>query len=129
MLTNFGGFPKPMSIIKLFYIKEICWYSIYKLIFYKWLMWNQGEKDEGYEHYLEFLEKREESRRFDVFCVFWERNMVRKEREKCPKMHKTSSKNPIFQFWSNLRCQGLFIALACFLGLSTPCKAAVLMSS
>jgi len=28
------------------------------------------------------LEKREESRRFDVFFVFWERNMVRKEREK-----------------------------------------------
>ena len=38
MFTNFGGFPKTMSIIRLFYIKEICSYSINKLIFYKWLM-------------------------------------------------------------------------------------------
>ena len=38
MFTNFGGFPKTVLIIKLFYIKEICWYSISKLIFYKCLM-------------------------------------------------------------------------------------------
>ena len=52
-------------------------------------VWNQGEEDGGYEHYLVFLEKREESRSFDVFlCFSLERNMVRKEREnaqKCPK--------------------------------------------
>ena len=42
------------------------------------------------------------------FCVFLERNMVRKERKKMPKI---APKNPIFQFWSNLGCQGLFIAL------------------
>ena len=32
---------------------------------------NQGEEDGGYEHYLLFLEKREESRRFDVFLCFF----------------------------------------------------------
>ena len=33
----------------------------------KFKVWNQGEQDGGYEHYLLFLEKREESRNFDVF--------------------------------------------------------------
>ena len=37
-LLILGVFPKTMLIIKLFYIKEICWYSIYKLIFYRCLM-------------------------------------------------------------------------------------------
>ena len=35
VFTNFGGFPKTVLIIKLFYIKEICWYSINILISYK----------------------------------------------------------------------------------------------
>ena len=35
------------------------------------------------------------------FCVFWERNMVRKERNKMP---KNAPKNPKFQFWPNLMC-------------------------
>ena len=34
-------------------------------------IWNQGEEDGGYEHDFVFLEKREESRRFDVFLFFW----------------------------------------------------------
>ena len=37
-LLILGGFPKIVLIIKLFYIKEICWYSLNKLIFYKCLM-------------------------------------------------------------------------------------------
>ena len=45
----------------------------------------QGQEDGRYEHQLVFLEKREESRSFDVFCVFWKRNMVKKERKKMPK--------------------------------------------
>ena len=44
-------------------------------------VWNLGEKDGGYEHYLVFLEKWEESRSFDVFLCFLDRNMVRKERK------------------------------------------------
>ena len=38
VFTNFGGFPRIVLIIKLFYIKEICGYFIYELIFYKCLM-------------------------------------------------------------------------------------------
>ena len=38
-LLILGGFPKTVLIIKLFYIKEICWYSIYKLIFHECLMY------------------------------------------------------------------------------------------
>ena len=38
MFINFGGFPKTVLIIKLFYIKETCRYFIYELIFYKCLM-------------------------------------------------------------------------------------------
>ena len=35
-------------------------------------VWNQGEEDGGYEHYLVFLVKKEQSRDFDVFfCVFF----------------------------------------------------------
>ena len=34
-LLILGVFPKIVLIVKLFYIKKICWYSIYKLIFYK----------------------------------------------------------------------------------------------
>ena len=37
-LLILGGFPKIVLIIKLFYIKEICWYSLNKLIFHKCLM-------------------------------------------------------------------------------------------
>ena len=37
-LLILGVFPKTVLIIELFYIKKICWYSIYKLIFYKCLM-------------------------------------------------------------------------------------------
>ena len=37
-LLILGGFPKTVFIIKLFYIKETCWYFIYELIFYKCLM-------------------------------------------------------------------------------------------
>ena len=37
--------------------------------------------------------------------------MVRKERKKMPKNTQTTPKNPNFQFWSNLGCHGLFIAL------------------
>ena len=37
-LLILGGFSKTVLIVKLFYIKEICWYSIYKLRFYKCLM-------------------------------------------------------------------------------------------
>ena len=36
----------------------------------KFKVWNQEEKDGGYEHYLIFLEKREESRNFDMFLYF-----------------------------------------------------------
>ena len=38
VFTNFGGFSKIVLIIKPFSYQEICWYSIYKLIFYKCLM-------------------------------------------------------------------------------------------
>ena len=55
-------------------------------------VWNQGEKDEEYEHYLVFLEKGEESRCFDVFLCFLERNIVRKERKNA----QNSSQNPPF---------------------------------
>ena len=37
-LLILGGFSQRVLIIKLFYIKEICWYCMYKLIFYKCLM-------------------------------------------------------------------------------------------
>ena len=37
-LLILGGFPKIVLIIKLFSYQEICWYSIYKLIFYKCLI-------------------------------------------------------------------------------------------
>ena len=60
-------------------------------------VWNQGEEDGGYEHYLVFLEKREESRSFDVFlCFSLERNMVRKERKNTQKRPKQLPKTQIF---------------------------------
>ena len=65
----------------------------------------------AYEHYLVFLKKREESRSFDVFVCFLGEKYGEKREKKCPKTPKTTPKNPIFGSWSNLGCQGLFIAL------------------
>ena len=67
-------------------------------------VWIQGEEDGGYEHYLVFLEKREESRSFDVFFCFLGEKYGEKSEKQCPKTPKTAPKNPNFQFWSNLRC-------------------------
>ena len=57
-------------------------------------VWNQGEKDGGYEHYLVFLEKREESRSFDVFLCFLGEKYGEKREEKCPKKGPNSSQKP-----------------------------------
>ena len=66
---------------------------------------NQGEEDEGCEHYLVFLEKREESRRFDVFLCFLEEKYGEKKEKKMPrKMPKQLPKClPL-----NLSCQEPF---------------------
>ena len=66
---------------------------------------NQREEDEGYEHYLVFLEKREESRRFDVFlCFLGEKYGEKKEKKMPRKMPKQLLKClPL-----NLSCQKPF---------------------
>ena len=59
-----------------------------------------------------FLVKTEESRNFDVFFVYILVEKFVGKGGKIPKTNaQTTPKNPIFQFWSNLGCQGLFIAL------------------
>ena len=60
----------------------------------------QGEEDEGYEHYLVFLQKREESRSFDVFLCFWGEKYGEKR-----EMPKQLPKHLSF----NLSCQEPFI--------------------
>ena len=70
---------------------------------FKSKVWNQGEEDGGYEHYLAFLEKREESRNFDVFLCFLGEKYGEKRERNCPKMPKIAPKNPNFQFSPNLR--------------------------
>ena len=68
-----------------------------------------------YEHYLIFLEKREESRSFEVFVGFlgekYGEKREKKNAKKRPKYGEKREKNGVFQSWSNLGCQGLFIAL------------------
>ena len=66
-------------------------------------VWNQGEEDGGYEHYLVFLEKMEELRNFDVFLCFLGEKYGEKREKKCPKTPKIAPKNPNFQFSPNLR--------------------------
>ena len=56
-------------------------------------------------------------------CVFWERNMVRKERKKCPKMHKQLPKTQFFGFGPIWGVRGYLQPLACFLRNGTPCGA------
>ena len=70
---------------------------------------NQGKEDGGYEHYLVFLEMREESRNFYVLRVFWERNMVRKKRKNAQKFAQTAPKMPFPPF--NLSCEEPFIGI------------------
>ena len=72
---------------------------------------NQGEEDGGYEHYLVFLEKREESRNFDVFLCFLGEIYGDKREKKLPrKMPKQLPKCLPF----NLSCQEPFIGLGTF---------------
>ena len=60
---------------------------------------NQGEEDGGYEHYLVFLEKREELRSFDVFLCFLgekygEKKNAQKDAQTAPKMSLLQSELP-----------------------------------
>ena len=90
--------------MKFFFLKKV-WIIAKRLHSYllnlKSKVWNQGEEDGGYNHYLIFLEKRVESRNFIVFlCFLGEKYDEKREKQ----MPKNTPKNPNFQFWSNLRC-------------------------
>ena len=53
---------------------------------------DEALKKMGYGYYLVFFEKRKESRSYDVFLCFWDRNMMRKERKKA----QNNSQKPTF---------------------------------
>ena len=62
-------------------------------------VWNKGEEDGGYEHYLVFLKKREESRSFDVFlCLLGEKYGEKREKKNT---QKTLKQLPKTQFFSS----------------------------
>ena len=63
---------------------------------------NQGEEEGGYEHYLVFLEKKEESRSFNVFLYFLGKKYCEKTEKKMPK--QLPKRLPF-----NLSCQEPFI--------------------
>ena len=59
---------------------------------------------EGMNTTLYFWRREKNQEVLMCFCVFWERNMVRKERKNAQKKAQIAPKNPIYQFWSNLGC-------------------------
>ena len=59
---------------------------------------NQGEEDGGYEHYLVFSEKIEESRKFDVFlCFLGEKYDEKKKKKNAQKDAQAAPKTSPFQ--------------------------------
>ena len=60
------------------------------------MAWNQGEEDGGYEHYFVFLEKREESKSFDVFLCFWGEKYGEKREKKMSKNAQNNSQKSNF---------------------------------
>ena len=107
---------------------------------------NQGEEDERYEHYLVFLENREESRSFDVFlCFLGEKYGEKRERErkkKSPERCLNSSQNvslqsklpgafykPQHAFWGPVHLVAVLSQAQLTLTISSSCTFSVLMSS
>ena len=85
------------SLMKFFFLKKV-WIIAKRLHSYllnlKSKVWNQGEEDGGYNHYLIFLEKRAESRNFIVFLCFLGEKYDEKREKKCPKtLPKTQNFN------------------------------------
>ena len=67
-------------------------------------VWNQGEENGGYEHYLVFLVKRRINRLWCVFCV-WKRGEKLKNR---PGKEQAARKSFFFFFFFGLEVSGAF---------------------